>query len=197
MSDYSQPEFYHFTQDSIELAHYVITQIEPSKIFNILDACCGCGVIGLEILKYCSFPNLSKAMVIEQEVSFFNYIKSNSKIIDSKINFEIHITNIQHFLNQYSINFDLIVSNPPYYLDHEGRPSHNPLRDRCMRWSSEEEDSFIRLFKKLSPKGIGYFLSKKSFDDWKIKVEKVDRSLLLKSEKKLAGANVFSLSYFE
>ncbi|GAB4020600.1 MAG: hypothetical protein Fur0010_23280 [Bdellovibrio sp.] len=197
MSDYSQPEFYHFTQDSIELAKYVITQIEPSKIFNILDACCGCGVIGLEILKNCSFPNLSKVMAIEKEVSFLNYIKSNSKVIDGKINFEIYITDIQNFLNQPLINFDLIVSNPPYYLDYEGRSSHNPLRDRCMRWSSDDEDAFIRLFKKLSRNGIGYFLSKKSIDDWKIKVEKVDRSLVLKSEKKLAGANVFSLSYFE
>ena len=46
--DYKQPEFYHFSRDSIELAHYAAKYFYNKKNLSVLDLGCGSGVVGIE-----------------------------------------------------------------------------------------------------------------------------------------------------
>jgi tRNA1(Val) A37 N6-methylase TrmN6 len=52
--NYSQPEDYHFSHDSVFLAQKVseIIQKEELRLKSVLDLCSGCGIVGMDLLYY-------------------------------------------------------------------------------------------------------------------------------------------------
>lgn len=129
LSNYSQPESYHFSEESLFLVDLVLNnQTSPKK--RILDIGAGCGVIGLE---YClqSERSPKELHLIEPQEVFQPHLRENcSKMNDTVI--EIHSHSIQDYQGE---GFDLILSNPPYYDPSKGRKSENHVQNMC-RFSS-------------------------------------------------------------
>lgn len=131
MSDYSQPDFYRFNEDSISLINFVKARLTTSK--RILDLGAGSGIIGVELANALKAKELT---LLEYQEDFLPFLHHNikeflspstaSKVIQGSFGtFHSHET------------FDLIVSNPPYYLRGEGEASKDPRRGLARSFQHE------------------------------------------------------------
>jgi tRNA1(Val) A37 N6-methylase TrmN6 len=124
-SNYSQPEAYHFSEESLLLVDLVLKNLSTSKK-RILDIGAGSGIIGIE---YCLLATSKpqELYLVEPQDVFLPHLKNNINIID---NVSIHISSqfIQDFKEE---KFDLILSNPPYYNPSKGRMSENKVQNFC------------------------------------------------------------------
>jgi tRNA1Val (adenine37-N6)-methyltransferase len=175
---YSQPEFYRFNEDSIFLAKIVAENIlktsinknkirkEKSEKLKILDLCSGCGIIGIEILNILKIKNFDidsiKVDFCEIQKEFAPHLNENldKHNLNTKNNSEIYWCDFLDLIkNEKKENYyDIIVSNPPYYLDHQNRLSpQNVKRNRCRFWSQTEKGNFHFVTEFLLKKGGSVF----------------------------------------
>ena len=121
--DYQQPDFYHFDEDSIALAKYVIANFKnlPPPV-KMGDFFCGCGVIGLEIIDHGVLPG--EIIFIEKNSKFLNYITQNIFNFEVSKNIQSRIFN-KNIFDVVEKDFDLIVANPPYFYPNKNRKSSN------------------------------------------------------------------------
>jgi tRNA1Val (adenine37-N6)-methyltransferase len=156
-SDYFQPDFYHFSQDSISLAQIVLQEI-PSIPKNswFMDLCAGCGVVGLEIMK--SLDQKINFDFLEIQKEFFPFFYKNLNFVGEKGD-SCHFHNID--FREFPINrkYSIIVSNPPYFIPGHGRSGKDPRGNKCKFF---QDGSYIELFqflkKSLLPKGKAFIL---------------------------------------
>lgn len=144
MTDYFQPEFYRFNEDSLRLVKWVLNKTTEAN--HILDLGAGCGIIGIELARVLKPENLN---LVELQTDFVPYIHKNcSLFLQSTITVRISETSFQDWKPAHK--FDLIVSNPPYFLPGHGEQSQDERKGLAR--------SFIR-------------------DNWRILMEKIDESL--------------------
>ena len=48
--DYAQPDYYRFSQDSLDLVKFALDNYSFRKQDQVIDICAGCGVVGMELL---------------------------------------------------------------------------------------------------------------------------------------------------
>lgn len=155
MSDYHQPEFYRFNEDSLLLVKDIIA--EHPRALSVLDIGAGSGIIGIELANKLHIPELH---LLELQKEWEPYLSRNiteqlkhaqSKIIWSSIGDWIP-----------SQKYDLIVGNPPYYLPGRGKLSPDPIRGKCRMFL---KDSWKVLLEKsvqsLAPGGSAWFVTLK------------------------------------
>lgn len=155
--DYLQPKFYRFNEDSLWLADKVIEEHgQESK--SLVDVGCGCGVIGVELAN--RLPKLRKLTLLEPQKDFLSSIESNLSLLEHRPEVEI----FNGFIGDYRGEFDLVVSNPPYFEHGYVRQSRDENRRRCRSFgSSENIVSFAqKLGELLGGEGAGYMLVRKS-----------------------------------
>lgn len=169
--DYQQPEFYRFSSDSLFLVEQVYALMKQSPPKSILDVGAGCGVVGLELAQRFS-DDLESVTLLEPLPDFQLFLKMNLEVIETQVScvdFKIVQENI---LNTQVGLFDLVVSNPPYFLSERGRSSPNPLKNHCRMFQSCSPQEFFQpMQKRLKPKGLGFFLGHKDVwgeGDWEI-----------------------------
>lgn len=157
ISNYYQPDFYRFTEESLELVDFAKELLSPKKDVVALDLCSGCGVIGIEALT--KFPNIQHMTFLELQNEFMPFLKDNIDKAECD-SFKI----IQDSLGNSSFEskqFDLILSNPPYFGPGEGRASPNVNRQICR---SFEVDGWKTYFEKvgqwLKNDGLFFFSTK-------------------------------------
>lgn len=122
MSDYSQPEFYRFNQDSLELVKHVRSQVSQAEA--ILDLGAGCGVIGIELAQTLRPAHLC---LLEVQTEYRPHLEENLQdFLDVSIAQEITIASFSSFRS--TRRYDLIVCNPPYYLPGHGQESTDDHR---------------------------------------------------------------------
>jgi tRNA1(Val) A37 N6-methylase TrmN6 len=173
--DYSQPDFYRFNSDSIELVHEIIGRNRDYS--SVLDLGAGCGIIGIEISKK-KMP--SKLVLLELQEEFFPHIIHNCKtFLPTQVRYDICINSFYHF--ESKLKFDLIVCNPPYYLPDKGVISKNPLRAKCRSFII---DSWKILLDKmtylLDPKGTAFIVLKEDpilFKNIRLEIDLLEFSL--------------------
>ena len=168
--DYSQPEAYRFSLDSVFLAT-VVSEVIPPKAahfdFQVLDLCSGCGVIGMEL--HFHRPELSSISFIEVQNEYRPHFEENLKTVkkfhpDQKLNFQFFEINYNQVLNNpvFAASFDLIVCNPPYFFKNEGLLSPNEFKNRCRFFLDSD---FVSLFEAivhcLKPKAQAFVLIRK------------------------------------
>ncbi|TNF03676.1 MAG: hypothetical protein EP326_02195 [Deltaproteobacteria bacterium] len=124
--NYSQPDSYHFSEDSILLAKYVSRNIKICA-HKVLDLGAGCGVVGIEYSKIAKNPPVEITFVEKQEV-FREHLDSNLKLLPEEIVSRVFLQDVKK-LN--ASEFDLIISNPPYYNPQKGRLSENEIQNNC------------------------------------------------------------------
>jgi len=118
-----QTEFGHaITDDSAFLVKTVQDQVKESNL-NILEIGSGNGIVSIMLSHY--FKDW-KITGIEIQHHLVELSKENAVLTDSSINF------IEADLRDYKTTkyYDLIISNPPYYLSENGRIS--PIRERAI-----------------------------------------------------------------
>lgn len=183
---YVQPDFYSFSEDSIELSKYVAKKYKDEQNLKVLDLCCGSGVVGIEFAL--EQKNVDKIVFIEEQEEFLSIIGTNANrfIPDIKINILIN-----SFLKlNFPDEFDVILANPPYYLDGTGRQSSNEKRSDCHFISYEEYKAMFPIAKNcLKPGGEFYFLG--------VKDQAINKQYLaegiIKIEKELSKSTIFKL----
>lgn len=123
MTDYSQPDFYRFNQDSLKLVKWVSTKV--SKASQLLDLGAGCGIIGIELANILRPDKLS---LLEAQMDFFPHLKSNIK---TQLKPQIPVEVVNESFGKWSPEkkYDLITCNPPYFLPGRGEPYKDSRRE--------------------------------------------------------------------
>ena len=155
MTDYEQPEFYRFNQDSIGLVHFILnTDQRPA---SILDIGAGCGIIGLELALNLDPEEL---VLLELQPEFAPYLEKNKTLyLSPDINVSIVLSSIGSWESQKT--FDLIVCNPPYYLPGHGRDSDDSKRDLCRSFKQDGWEILIaKISQFLAPTGKAFLVVK-------------------------------------
>ena len=124
MIDYSQPSFYHFSEDSLTLAKFILS-LNLTKEISFLEFGSGCGVIGIELAQD---QPLWQGTLIEVQSEFIGHINSN--IATFKVNhLDVKNINVEDFSVEEQV--DLIFFNPPYFLEGAGRTPDNRQKQIC------------------------------------------------------------------
>lgn len=176
---YSQPDFYHFSDDATFLARYIITRFEKYDLSlkKVLDIGCGSGVIGLEVAQSL---NTNDIVFIELQSEFIPHLEENierfsngkGRVINTDIN------------NWEAEKGDIVFANPPYFIEENSRLGTNKNRNKCRLISKENYINVLNaLMKCTNDNGCTFFLSPLEYldngllDDFKVKVVKSKSSI--------------------
>lgn len=175
---YSQPEFYHFSEDSIELAKTLVS----GKSLKVLDLCCGCGVVGLEFSRI-NKGKISQLDFLELQLEFSNHLETNIKnFLPQYIESSSYFKNLKEF--ELDKKWDVILCNPPYFKKGHGRPSSDPKKQICRTQETFEFQDLELFFKRfLNRNGKAYIVIRDESDI-------NQQSFII--VKKLMGATIFS-----
>ncbi|MGZ3807468.1 MAG: methyltransferase, partial [Bacteriovorax sp.] len=165
--DYFQPTEYRFSLDSVFLAQKVADLIKEEKNlpdWRVLDLCAGCGIIGLELSLHSK--ELTQIDFLEIQKNYRPYFEKNIEMIypaPRSKKFHFLEANYQGLLNpEYENTYDLIVSNPPYFIKGEGLLSPNEFKNRCRFFlDSDFKTLFLAIVSSLRPNGLAYVLVRK------------------------------------
>jgi len=161
--DYSQPDDYRFSLDSVFLAQKVALEIKnhcrlPIENLKVLDLCAGCGVIGLELNFH--VPEITQIDFLEIQACYQEHFEINKRQARIHENFQFLQMNYDQLKSpQYENYYDIIVSNPPYFFLGEGLLSPNEFKNRCRFFiDSSFENLVASMLNALKAKGSAFVL---------------------------------------
>lgn len=161
-SEYFQPEEYHYSLDSVLLAHTVAKNYEAHPHLDelrVLDLCAGCGVVGLEF--FCHLKNIKYIDFLEVQETYSPYFIKNVQLINPEAtNFNFLLLNYKNIVaEEFKDKYDLIISNPPYFFKGEGILSPSEFKNRCRFFMDANLDELIKaILFTLKPNGKAYIL---------------------------------------
>lgn len=139
-----QPESgYCYNSDSILLYNF-INHFSPKG--TLLDVGAGCGIIGLLVARDNEKVDL---FGIEKQDIFLNYIRKNAEI--NNISYKLFHVDFLDF--DEPLNFDFIVSNPPFYHDGASKSKNEMLYNARYSINLPMEQFFKKVYDILTPKG--------------------------------------------
>ena len=162
---YSQPEEYRFSHDSVFLARRVF-ELERNHInreLRVLDLCAGCGIIGLDFLFHCQ-KELCLTPVqcdfLEIQSVYDEHFRINQSRLQNSVTKMQFIK--QNYAQTHASQYDLILCNPPYFNPAEGQLSPNEFKNRCRFFLDANQDELLTAISNLlTPTGRAYVLSRK------------------------------------
>lgn len=199
ISDYHQPDFYRFSQDSISLAseaakYIAVSNLQESGNLSVADFCCGCGVVLLEFIQKACLKN-GTFHFYEIQNSYKPFLFENISIVKSsrpQIKIETFFVNLLE--NHPSQRYDLILMNPPYFKKGHGRSSGDKQRAICREYEGDNLFQLISLaVSSLKPKGKLFFVCRE--DEMTLKeLQKITSDFILERKYYGQGHSVFSLT---
>lgn len=164
--NYSQPEDYRFSHDSVFLARrvYELIRDEDISTWRGLDLCSGCGVIGLDLLFHChkeankTFAAFDFLEVQDIYASHFATNVERLGDIGAELNFVNQNYNVLASA-AWENKFDVIVCNPPYFHLGQGKLSPSEFKNRCRFFMDSDFKSLFKgLINTLKPGSHAYVL---------------------------------------
>lgn len=162
--EYFQPDEYHYSLDSVILAHKVAELYEEHASLpqlKVLDLCSGCGVVGLEF--FCHLKEIVSIDFLEIQQKYLPYFEKNLHLINpTATDFNFLLMNYQNLNNDFFRNkYDLILSNPPYFFPGEGILSPSDFKNRCRFFMDSNLEELIKaILFSLKPQGNAYLLAR-------------------------------------
>jgi tRNA1Val (adenine37-N6)-methyltransferase len=161
---YSQPEEYHFSLDSIEMAWAVAEDLKAralkaDKNFEILDLCCGCGVIGFELNFH--WPSASRIDFVDVQEAYRSHFDRNRALVLTPVDFRFYNINYEVISTRedFKGKYHLILCNPPYFDLRQGPLSPSDLKNRSRFFmDSTFEKLILSLHFALAPFGEAFVL---------------------------------------
>lgn len=152
--DYIQPDFYRFNEDSIHLVKFALKNSLNPK--TLLDLCAGSGVVGIEFAL--QNKNVNYIEFVELQFEFKRYLEQNVMLLN-EVEAKIDIISLGEY--ESSIQFDLILCNPPYYLINEGKISPNLNRAKARSFLIDGWSELVRAIQSsLAPNGKAFVVLK-------------------------------------
>jgi|GEM_PF-6432425 len=168
--NYSQPDFFRFGQDSIWLAEFATNYcskeirnnapaFQPIEETVIFDLFSGCGVVGIEFYLKAKFLNkIAGLYFIDKNSTLCPYLEKNINSLSElnpfnnggvPLKYDFIIGDLLQLssldLNSKRSNvLNILLANPPYYLNEESRPSPDEQRNVARIWTRNECISFFR-----------------------------------------------------
>lgn len=166
--NYSQPDAYRFSHDSVFLAREVFEKHRSEmnqKDYHILDLCAGCGIVGLDLL----FHQLNEEKIFPGKMDFLEIQEIYRFHFDENVRtlqktFPEQVLNLNWIQDNYATlrpfpKYDLIISNPPYFMKNSGSLSNNEFKNRCRFFLDAGWKEMITFMQSsLKEKGRVYFL---------------------------------------
>jgi tRNA1Val (adenine37-N6)-methyltransferase len=155
MTDYYQPDFYRFNEDSLSLVYFILKQsLKPS---SLLDIGSGSGVIGIELARLLKPRELG---LLELQKDFIPFLEKNRDLF---LTDETRVEIVCNSLGAWDSSraFDLIVCNPPYYLPGHGQQSDDQRRNLCRNFKQDGWQVLItKISQWLAPSGRAFIVIK-------------------------------------
>lgn len=126
---------------------------------RILDLCAGCGVVGLELNFNCE--KLAKIDFLEVQEVYLPHFEQNIKQAKKPgAEFRFLLMNYADLKKpEFHEQYEVVVSNPPYFFPGEGLYSPNEFKNRCRFFIDSDFNNLIAsTHHVLKPKGSGFFL---------------------------------------
>ena len=147
---YSQPDFYRFSEDSIHISSWAakklgVLELSPDE-FHGADFGCGCGIVGLEFLA--KIEKSLKFDFFEVQKPFKEHFEKNVKIFSLLEEKQIRFFNLNLKslkVEEFKNNYDLILSNPPYFNVDENRMGASALRNNCRFFTNLSFEEWIEV----------------------------------------------------
>lgn len=153
MIDYSQPAFYRFNEDSIKLVKFVLDRVKD--VSTILDLGAGSGILGIELANKL-YP--SQVTFLELQQDFIPYLEENIKV-QMQVDSLSKIENSSFGEWEPDGKYDLVISNPPYFLPGHGQRSEDSRKNLARTFEKDSWEILVRLTKNcLSDKGRAFFV---------------------------------------
>lgn len=177
---YSQPEEYRFSLDSVFLAQKVAKILEQKNDLeekSFLDLCSGCGVIGLELAIHLE-SNLKIDFMEVQSVYKEHFHKNTQALFPNNFSMKFLNFNYENVLDNedYKDQYDVILSNPPYFFQGEGLYSPSEFKNRCRFFMDSSFEKLIEaILYMLRPGGHAYVLIRDGKHHGRTLVEEVSK----------------------
>lgn len=136
--NYSQPEEYRLSHDSVFLARQVFERLAGIDLSGTkaIDICAGSGVVGMDFL----FHRRAEKQNLPQEFDFLDvqeiycsHFEENKKRLGelpTELRFVLKNYN-ELQKSEFHERYDLILSAPPYFLTTQGKLSPSEFKNRC------------------------------------------------------------------
>lgn len=192
--NYSQPEEYRFSHDSVFLAREVFKLTRGQNLENakVLDLCAGSGIVGLDFLFHraeagLTLPALTDFLEVQQiylthfelnTAAFKSASHTEARLQFIKANYEI----LQN--SEYTDTYNLILCNPPYFRPDQGKLSDSEFKNRCRFFLDSDFENLVKSLENCAAPEAQIYILLNSLEDHGINIEneiqRISQKLTLK-----------------
>ncbi len=164
--NYSQPEEYHFSHDSVFLSRRIFEHLSETDLTGscALDICSGSGIVGMDFLFHRrgaeqSTPASFDFLEIQNEYRpHFNENIQRLGVVETELRFLNRNYN-DLLAPEFAESYDLILSNPPYFFTWQGKLSPSEFKNRCRFFiDSDLKNLLLGIASSIKKTGVSYLL---------------------------------------
>lgn len=145
---YSQPKFYHFSEETVLLAKYLAHKYKGKKNLIVCDIFSGSGILGIELARHHGGVEKITGIELQNEFSFYAKKNFDQFLSGQGIEWDWHEIDVTQF-DFMKDEYDLVIANPPFYLKGHGRLPENEHKERCHFISEDSFHYFIDSLREL------------------------------------------------